>query len=253
MTKSKKAAPPMREHRRHLITTIASKGPIAMTIQEIKQAELNVGERDVLERDKERWQRLGAGAHLDEWLEFYPGLAIRRRLAMRIAFTNKPEGKGYSTALSQLYADDGFNIDDKSMMKAFTDVLWLGDDPGRVTVLREIRETMTPGQRSRLNSPISARQRVEAVLKARASGKEEKLKGSPVTLLKQRIVELERELATTREKLAGKDDGSLFDLRNDSAADIGRALADTVSEGKADAIFKASKERYKQKRQKHAG
>ena len=46
-------------------------------------------------------------------------------------------------------------------------VLWLGDDPERMKVLRELREAMTPGQRSRLNSPITARQRVEAILQAR--------------------------------------------------------------------------------------
>jgi hypothetical protein len=51
MTKDKKTAPPAREHRRHRITTIASKGSIAMTIQEIKQSELTISEREVLERD----------------------------------------------------------------------------------------------------------------------------------------------------------------------------------------------------------
>ena len=40
-----------------------------------------------------------------------------------------------------------------------------------MTILREIRHTMTVGERARLNSPISARQRVEKVLKARESGR----------------------------------------------------------------------------------
>jgi hypothetical protein len=39
-------------------------------------------------------------------------------------------------------------------------------------------------ERSRLNSPISAKQRVLAVLKAREGGTEEKLKTSPVAVLK---------------------------------------------------------------------
>jgi hypothetical protein len=52
-------------------------------------------------------------------------------------------------------------------------VLWLGDAPERMQILHELREAMTPGQRSRLNSPITARQRVEAILLARHSGSEE--------------------------------------------------------------------------------
>ena len=51
-------------------------------------------------------------------------------------------------------------------------MLWLGDDPERMKVLRDLRDAMSPGQRSRLNSPITARQRVEAILKARQHGPE---------------------------------------------------------------------------------
>jgi len=39
---------------------------------------------------------MGSGAHLDDWLAYGPGLLIRRRLAMRIAYVNRPEGKGYA-------------------------------------------------------------------------------------------------------------------------------------------------------------
>ena len=50
----------------------------------------------------------------------------------------------------------------------------------------EPRDAMTPGERSRLNSPISARQRVEQIMKARGAGNEETMKTSPVALLKKR-------------------------------------------------------------------
>jgi hypothetical protein len=46
-------------------------------------------------------------------------------------------------------------------------VLWLHDEVGRMSILREMRDTMSVGERARLNSPISARQRIEKVLKAR--------------------------------------------------------------------------------------
>ena len=67
-----------------------------MTIDTIKQTDLTVSERQVLDDDRERWRRMGSGAHLDDWLAYGPGLLIRRRLAMRIAYVNRPEGKGYA-------------------------------------------------------------------------------------------------------------------------------------------------------------
>jgi hypothetical protein len=42
-------------------------------------------------------------------------------------------------------------------------VPWLGEDAHRLQALRDLRNALTPGQRSRLNSPISARQRVENI------------------------------------------------------------------------------------------
>jgi glutathione S-transferase len=115
---------------------------------------------------------------------------------------------------------------------------------------------MTPGERARLNSPISARQRVEKVLKAREQGTEEKQKDSPVTLLKRKVAELERALAETQAKLARKDDGSLFDLKADSVEDIAAAIAANLHEGKAAALAKALPEAIKgrkRQRQRPAG
>ena len=95
---------------------------------------------------------MGGGAHLDDWLAYQPRLMIRRRLAMRIAFVNRPEGKGYAQAFAQLMKSDGLDHMDKTSISA---VLWLGDEPERMQMLRELREAMTPGRRSRLNSPIT--------------------------------------------------------------------------------------------------
>ena len=65
-----------------------------MSIDNIKRDELTASEREVLEEDRKRWRRMGTGAHLDEWLAYGPGLAIRRRLAMRMAYTNQPRRQG---------------------------------------------------------------------------------------------------------------------------------------------------------------
>jgi len=224
-------------------------------ITAIKETELSASEREVLEQDHSRLARLGGGAHLDEWMEFHPGLVIRRHLAMRIAFTNRPEGKGYVHALNQLYAADGFDVRDKALMNALSDVLWLGDEhnPERMIILRELRAGMTPGDRARLNSPRSARQRVEAVLKARARGDAAPERVSPLEQLKRRNAELERELAQVRAELARKDDGSLFDLKNDDDADIVTTMVANVPAHKAEAIGKGLIERAKRKAQRPAG
>ena len=206
-----------------------------MTLDNIEQNELTVSERDVLANDRERWKRMGAGSHLDEWLSFGAGLMIRRHLAMKLAHTNRPEGRAYNEHLSALMVSHGFysakETKNSGIKLTMTAVLWLHDEPERLAVLREIRQTLTPGERARLNSPISARQRVERLLKARAAGTEDKHKDSPVTLLKRKVAELERDLAETQAKLARRDDGSLFDLKSDTAETIGMVFPDHISEG----------------------
>ena len=122
---------------------------------------------------------------------------------------------------------------DPAVKTSFTAVLWLGDDPERMKVLRELREAMPPGQRSRLNSPITARQRVEAILQARRHGVEESVKTSPVALLKEAMVEQAREIVELKQKLAKHEQGSLFDLKHDSADDIASAITGNLSAHKA--------------------
>jgi len=221
-----------------------------MQVEAIKLSDLTQSEREVLKEDAARWKRMGAGSHLDDWLSYCPGLAIRRRLAMRLAFTNKPEGKGYAQAFAELMKADG--LLDPAVKTSFTAVLWLGDDPERLQILRELREAMTPGQRSRLNSPITARQRVEAILQARRIGSEETVKASPVALLKHQIVEQAREIAELQHKLAKREEGSLFDLKHDSADDIASAIIGNLSAHKAKSLADGILARLK-KSQKPAG
>ena len=220
-----------------------------MQIDDIKQTDLTQSERDVLKEDAARWHKMGAGSHLDDWLAYYPGLAIRRRLAMKIAFVNKPEGKGYAQAFAALMQADDLHTMDKTSISA---VLWIGDDPERIRILRQMREAMTPGQRSRLNSPISARQRVEKITKAREEGTEDEVKASPVTLLKEQIMDQAREIMELQTRLAKHDAGSLFDLKRDKADDIAVAIVNSVSEHKARAIASGITAWFKT-RQKPAG
>jgi hypothetical protein len=221
------------------------KGSLAMQVEDIKQTDLTQSERDVLKDDATRWRRMGGGGHLDDWLDYQRGLMIRRTLAMKLAHTNRPEGKAYTQAFAQLMKADGLDTMDKTSISA---VLWLGDDPERMRVLRELREAMTPGQRSRLNSPISARQRVEQITKAREAGTEETVRSSPVALLKNRITEQARKIAELEQQLAKATDGSLFDLKRDSTDDIATAIVSNISESKAKGLAAALTARLKKQR-----
>jgi hypothetical protein len=60
------------------------------------------------------------------------------------------------------------------------------------------------------------------------------------------------EIETLKAKLKNAG-SSLFDLALDSAEEIGKTLADNMSEGRFDTAMKAAKARYKAKRQKPAG
>jgi hypothetical protein len=73
---------------------------------------------------------------------------------------------------------------------------------------------------------------------------------------RERKPSLAEQLKTAEAKLARKDDGSLFDLKNDSVREIAEAIVANISEGKAAALAKAIHEAIKElkrKRQKPAG
>src|SRR5215469_12188446 len=79
-------------------------------------------------------------------------------------------------------------------------------------------------------------------------GKTVDRKPSLVEQLKAAKTKIEK--LKTKLKSAG---GSLFDLALDSAEDIGKILADNMSEGRFDVAVRAAKAQYKAKRQKPAG
>jgi hypothetical protein len=140
-------------------------------------------------------------------------------------------------------AHDGMDPGDSATKTAMTAVLWLHDEPERLSLLREIRESMSLGERSRLNSPISARQRVEKMLKV--GGSKATTKESPIAKYKQKIVELERQLVQ-------RGDGSLFDLKKDTVKDIAVTIAQTIGESRWKTIRQEVDAAYKRK-SAHAG
>jgi hypothetical protein len=226
-----------RHHGKHL-------GALAMKIEN-ELANLTQSERGVLAQDKERWIRMGAGAHLDDWLAYGAGLLLRRRMGMHMANTNAPEGKNYASAFAALLKADGLDSMDKQSISA---VLWLHSEPERMAALRQIRDGMKVGERARLNSPISARQRVDNFLKAKAEGQEqaggsskEPNGTSPFAKLKEQNADLQRKIAELENKLAAVDqrDGSRFDLHHDTVDTIAEIITKCVSPGRAKNIASA--------------
>jgi hypothetical protein len=231
-----------------------------------------------LERDAQRAKVMLGGAHLQDWLDYEVSFWGIRTEAQRITFSNQPRGRAYNEMVGQLMKHYGFDHLDGGSVTA---VLWLTDpEPKyfdinrkqyvtRKEILDGILRALKPGPRSRLASPISARQRVakaleklaaeEAKAKALAAGEEvadADTGEKPLSKLKQVEQSLARVLQEKHqleEKLKRKDDGSLFDLKHDSAEDIVEAMLANVSPPKAAAIGKGLLDGLKRKQQKPAG
>jgi hypothetical protein len=183
-----------------------------MSTKSALRADLDAEDRKTLAEDRKRMERLGKGSQLDDWLAFGPGLLIRRRLAKNIAGlaeTDPAKGHRYSRAFKEQMEMDGlYDRTTKSdvMKSTFTAVLWFYDDEKleerRREILEEIRRNMTPGQRARFNSPISAQQRVLDELRTRGIAPAKKPRApKPANDLDRanaRIVELEEELKSAR-------------------------------------------------------
>ena len=202
----------------------------------------------------ETWAKMSTGQHLDDWLELGEVLLMGRRLAMRIAHTNQPTGKGYNIAFGGWQLAHGFHTIPKS---AISDLLWILDNGEHRAILREQRATMTVSERARLNSPSAARQRVAKILKAREAKVSDM--HAPANTLRGKLRAAQHTIADLEERLAAAEgrDGSLFDLQKDTGKVIGRVIAENVGESKWREIEKAAKALFEERRKllaaKHAG
>jgi hypothetical protein len=205
---------------------------------------LESGQRKILAADRERWKHMGAGAHLSDWLAFLPGMLLRQEMALRIAGTNRREGKGYTGALSALMMRDGLydsTTVTQPAKESFGAVLWFGVKNHRMEILQEILRDMTPGQRARFNSPITARQRVKKIAVERELEEAPKQravkppKDDAAKALSDQARDLEGENEHSREQLAAAEsaphrEAGAVDL--DQARDTYAALLPTRSEAR---------------------
>ena len=138
---------------------------------EIEQAvhELPHDEREILVSARELGKSIAKGRHLDEWLLLAEAQKIRSRLAMRLAQTNHRTGAAYTKYLHRVLQHAGIDTKDKKIMSSLTALSWLVDDEHseRLEILQKRRASMSQGELSRMNSPITARTFVQKVLKPR--------------------------------------------------------------------------------------
>jgi hypothetical protein len=254
-TASMKAATPTGKRERRLHRE-PLQGRSKMSIEGII-AGLSAELRSRLERDAERAKHMTGGGHLQEWLDYEVSLQGIRTEAMRAAFVNEPRGRGYNEAHSQLMQHYGLDQLDKTSVSA---VLWLTDPKDkygpelftRKQILDRILQAMKPQERSRMGSPITARQKVEKQIaefaKSGTDEAEADVGERPLSKFKQTeqmLAKVLQEKHRLEERL--KHDGSLFDLKNDKADDIVEAIVANISTPKAEAIGKGLLARIKRK------
>ena len=121
----------------------------------------------------------------------------------------------------------------------------------------EMRAGWTPSDRAKVNHPTSMAQRLREFLHRAPVDPPVKRNVSPMALLKDKNEQLMRSNLDQAERIAALEaregDGSLFDLKRDSADDIVTAIVSNVSPYKAEAIGKGLLAHTKRKRQQPAG
>jgi hypothetical protein len=221
---------------------------VNMSIETLEQTELTEQDREHLKQSSALWKQMRSGKHLDDWLSLLPDLQNGRRLAMRYAGVNKPEGRGYAEGFSGFLARWFPDLDKTSI----SCLLWLGEEPRRLEMLAELRATMTVSQRVKLGSPITARQKVEARLKVSDDPSPQKKRMSPTARLEELLREKDEENAELKRQVIAGDGGSLFDWNRDDVASIARILYENGTPSKAvklaDAIMAHHKKMEEQKK-----
>jgi len=129
--------------------------------------------------------------------------------------------------------------------------------PSSVFTLYELTKLPAPVLTKRLNDgSINPRLERKDVAKWRKGEQGEVTVDGKTIERKPSVIEqlkaAKARIATLEDKLK-RAGGSLFDLANDKAEDIGLILADNMSEGRFDTAVKTAKARYRARRQKPAG
>lgn len=184
-------------------------------------------------------ERIKGGQHWNDWIAIAEGLAVGRQKAMRRAGTNQPIGAVYNRAFGEWLDAHKWARDlDKATRNH---CIWCADNRDAI---ERWRATLAENQRGMINHPTTTKRRYEATTKDKAEP------GAPRET-KAQLVERELEaMAIERDKWkrAAEKDGSLFDLKNDTATIIAQIIGAHVTPYKLGELVKAlTTERDRQK------
>lgn len=197
--------------------------------------------RERLEAGEAAMKWLHRGESVERWREVGDAVNGLQTAAMELAMTNKAAGRNYNKAWSDLAEHVPHLRDLNSATRAHAS--WMATN--WETVQRWLF-TLAANQRMQLNHPTTIRRKYDAAHRV----PEEKDAGlSPVAQARQTIMEQQEEIDRLR-RMAGE--GSLFDLKRDTAEQIGRVILNTIGENKVTQLIKTLSDGQKEKRRKRA-
>ena len=123
-------------------------------VEEPERLDEEAADMALIEKGAALLTKLGSGAHLYHWIdEVGPSAEALRRTAMRRSFSPRPDGRRYNTEMGALLDSHPVYRDLKHEV---TKVLWLRDDPERLSLLTYLLAKMSPRRRVQINLPTSA-------------------------------------------------------------------------------------------------
>jgi hypothetical protein len=135
------------------------------------------------------------GRNLDEAIEIGRRLLVGRRIAMDLAHTSRPKGRGYIQTYSRWKKRFGFP-DGPGTAAYYSAVIVIAEHE---TLARQIISDTTPGRRANLGvSGLAARVRA----KLQPAGKNRP--PSPVAKIKEQLRDTEGQLADAEERIAAR-------------------------------------------------
>jgi hypothetical protein len=184
---------------------------------------------------EEAEDRIRRGAHWSDWMYVADGFAVGRAKAMRAAGTNQPYGKAYTRAFGEWMKERPWAREERIDKGTRSNLLWAADHRSEIEAWRE---TLTQGERAKMNHPTTLKRRFEAAHRITAiDPTAPKKETSREALVREnedlwaKVKKLERQVE------AG--DGSLFDLRRDSVEAIIDTIAGNVPLGRFESLQRA--------------
>jgi hypothetical protein len=167
----------------------------------------------------EEWKRVKEERDWTSYMAIGEAFLIGRQWAFDLSGTNNNNDPRYKKAFSAWLVKYGFDDFDRSDRAKLYTVM---ENRGAIETWRS---TLGLTQRLKLNHPSTVLRQWKAATQVPKSGEP---KTSPITKLKQKINELERQHELDEERIAAADGGDLFNWKTTSAEKIAATIIANV-------------------------